>query len=94
MHFLDAYLSSYADFRRFVPWCPPHKPISGPCSIEITRRDLAAVIKSAASAASPGGFQAVIQSAASAASLTAQKIVKKMKEKLPFWALYIGMIKP
>ena len=37
-----------------------------------------AVIKSAAGAASPEGFQAVIQSAASAASLAAQKIVKKL----------------
>ena len=36
-----------------------------------------AVIKSAASAASPEGFQAVIKSAASAASPVAQKIVKK-----------------
>ena len=35
-----------------------------------------AVIKSAASAASPEGCQAVIQSAASAASLAAQKIMK------------------
>ena len=36
-----------------------------------------AVIKSAASAASPEGFEAVIKSAASAASPTPKKIVKK-----------------
>ena len=36
-----------------------------------------AVIKSAASAASPEGFQAVIKSAASAASLVAKEIMKK-----------------
>ena len=32
--FLDAYLPSYDDFRRFEPRCPPLQPISGPCSIE------------------------------------------------------------
>ena len=43
-----------------------------------------AVIKSAASAASPEGFQAVIKSAASAASLAAEKIVKN-EGKIAFW---------
>ena len=47
-----------------------------------------AVIKSAASAASPEGFQAVIKSAASAASPAAQKIVKKIGKILFLGPLY------
>ena len=45
--------------------------------------------KSAASAASLMGFQAVMKSAASAASPGTKKIrknIQKMTEKLPFWA--------
>ena len=34
MNFLDAYLPSYDDFRRFEPTRAPLQPISGPCSIE------------------------------------------------------------
>ena len=49
-----------------------------------------AVIKSAASAASPEGREAVIKSAASAASPAAQKNREKIKETA-FWALYIGI---
>ena len=37
------------------------------------------------------GFQAVIKSAASAASPAAEKYREKMKEKLPFGVLYIGI---
>ena len=43
-----------------------------------------AVIKSAANAASPEGFQVVIKSAASAASLAAQKIVNKFRKNRLF----------
>ena len=66
------------------PWCAY-------CPGTTKRRIREAVIKSAASAASPEGFQAVIKLAASAASPAVQKIMKKIKEKLPFWTLYIGI---